>query len=115
VRVRRADNEDRDEAGAQRFGLNADMRSLLYGHEHNGKLPNLGAAQGACALLFQIFLSRNLREHRRLQCVDEALRDQSMGDKPSQKADELDHRDQKCSRHADAQVRDRWNVSNNSM
>src|SRR3984885_9148719 len=41
MRVRRAGNEDRDEAVAQRFGLNAELPSPFHRHEHNGKLANL--------------------------------------------------------------------------
>src|SRR3984885_879060 len=115
MRVRRAGDEDRDEAVAQRFGLNAELPFPFHRHEHNGKLPNLGDAQGACALLFQIFVSRNLRQNRRLQCVYETLRDQGMGDEPSKKADERDHCDRKRRRHADAQVRNSWNVDNNGL
>jgi hypothetical protein len=43
-----------------------------------------------------------------------ALRDQTMGDKPGQKADERDDRS-KAPSPADPQVRNPWNVSNNSM
>ena len=50
-------DEDRDEAVAQRFGLNTELPSPFHGHEHYGKLRDLGDAQGACALLLQIVVA----------------------------------------------------------
>ena len=64
MRVRRAGDEDRDEAAAQRFGLNAELPSPFHGHEDHGKLRDLGDAQRACALLLQIVVTRNLRQQQ---------------------------------------------------
>ena len=62
MRVWRAGDKDRDEAAAQRFGLNAELPSPFHGHEDHGVFRDLGDAQRACGLLLQIVVPRNLRQ-----------------------------------------------------
>src|SRR5579871_2829728 len=60
MRIWRSWDEDRDEAGAERFGLNAELPSSFHVHENHGVFRDLGDAQCACALLLQIVVGWDL-------------------------------------------------------
>ena len=84
MRVWGAGDKDRDEFVAQRFGLNTELPSPFRGHENHREFSDLGDAQRACALLLQVLIGRNLREHRQLQYVNHPLRGHGVGDKAQQ-------------------------------
>ena len=103
MRVRRAREEDWDEAITQRFGLKAELPSPFQARRPRGG-PCFGRLQRACTVLFQILVGRNLREHGQLQRVDDMLRGRGAREDPGKKADEGDEHDRERCRRPGAQL-----------